>query len=83
MINDEQRVEYAFNVSMLMSDVRLKTGKQSLRDIEAVTGVSAATLSRLDRGSMPDMETFTRLCARCQLEPGNYFDKQTWVLKKS
>lgn len=34
----------------------------SLRDAENQSGISAATLSRIERGAIPDLETFRKLC---------------------
>ena len=39
---------------------RLK--KESLRETGAQIGVSAATLSRIERGEKPDIDTFMRIC---------------------
>ena len=82
-VNENQRIEYVFNNELFMSDIRLKSGKQTLRELEAVVGVSAATLSRWDKGMTLDMETFLRVCGKLQMQPENYFDKQVWELKQS
>jgi transcriptional regulator with XRE-family HTH domain len=81
-MDSNERVEFTFNVKMFMSDIRMKSGAQTLREIEAQTGISASTLSRLDNGKWPDIETLMIVCGKLQMEPGNYFDKQVWVLKK-
>lgn len=77
-----QRIEYAFNCKLFMSDVRLKSGVQTLREIQDITGVSASTWSRIDRGAVPDIEVFMAVCGKLQMQPGNYFDQQIWELKK-
>lgn len=83
MVNEKQRIEYAFNLKMFMSDIRLKSGGKSLREIETAIGLSAAMLSRWDNGiNFPSLEAFMSICAKLQLEPKNYFDKQVWELKK-
>lgn len=81
-INKKQRVEYVFNTAMFMSDVRLKTKTESLREIEAATGISASTFSRIQNGHVPAMDVFLAICSKCQLQPQNYFDKQVWELKE-
>lgn len=81
-IKDNQRIEYVFNVELFMSDIRLKSGATALRDIEKEVGISASTLSRWDRGNLPDLESFLVVCGKLQLQPQNYFDKQVWELKK-
>lgn len=35
---------------------------QSLREAAREIGVAAATLSRIERGSLPDIETFRKIC---------------------
>lgn len=81
-IKDSQRIEYVFNTQLFMSDIRLKSGEQTLRNIEPHVGVSASTLSRWDKGMIPDLETFLIVCGKLQMQPENYFDKQVWELKK-
>lgn len=80
-VDNSKRIEMEFNTSMFMSDMRLKSGLTSLRDVAAVVGVSAATLSRIDRGQVPDMTTFMQVCAVLQMQPGNYFDVVVWERK--
>ena len=40
-----------------------KSRDLSLRDVEGETGISAATLSRVERGSTPDIEVVRKLAA--------------------
>jgi transcriptional regulator with XRE-family HTH domain len=76
----DEMVTVDFQAARLMADLRRLTEKQSLRDIAAALGgvVSAATLSRLDNGNPPDMQTFLNLCAECDLNPGDYFKRVVW-----
>lgn len=69
-----------FKTGQLMTDIRRILPDVSLRDIAAETGgrVSAATLSRLDKGNVPDMHTFMALCAEFDLTPSNYFQVVKW-----
>jgi len=68
-----------FNTVKLMQDIRAAADGESLRDLEAVSGVSASTLSRLDNGAMPDMNIFMRLCEAFKLQPGDYFVWVDWT----
>lgn len=77
----DERVTYEFKLADLMAAVRAATKKKSLRDVEDMVGISASTLSRMDNGKVPDMETFMKLCAACNLEPGDYFERVVWVRK--
>lgn len=47
-----------FDAHLFAAAVRARRGDLGLRDAAAATGVSAATLSRLENGETPDMETF-------------------------
>jgi transcriptional regulator with XRE-family HTH domain len=52
----------SIDVRDLGKEIRRKRGTRSLKDIEGETGVSASTLSRIERGShQPDLATVTRL----------------------
>lgn len=44
----------------------------SLRQAAAQSGVSASTLSRVQRGYPPDIETFFRLCDWMGIAPGEF-----------
>ena len=70
-----------FDTVRLIADIRASkaTEKPSLRDMEAVSGISASTFSRIDNGNKPDMDTFIQLCETFSLEPGNYFLWIEWT----
>ncbi|MHC5830410.1 MAG: helix-turn-helix domain-containing protein, partial [Nostoc sp.] len=54
--------------------VRNKRGTRGLREASAEIGnVSPSTLSRVENGNMPDMETFIALCNWLQVQPGDLF----------
>lgn len=80
-MSEIMRTEYSFMSALFMADVRKKANGVSLRPIAFKVGVSASTLSRIDNGEMPDMETFMQICARLELSPGNYFARQVWKLE--
>lgn len=46
----------------LSSMVKSKRGNKGLRDVSKEIGVSAPTLSRVEQGKMPDVDTFIKLC---------------------
>mgnify|MGYP005605451461 FL=1 len=51
------------NSQLLASMIKTKRGKTGLRDTANEIGsISAATLSRVEQGNLPDVETFIRLC---------------------
>ena len=63
-----------------MSVLRLGTllhdrrGKRGIREIATEIGVSAATLSRVERGLLPDILTFSKLCSWLQIDPSSVLD---------
>ncbi len=50
-----------FDTDLFAGALRTKRGDLGLREVASATGVSAATLSRLEHGEIPDMDTFLAL----------------------
>ena len=51
------------DVPKLAALLRAKRAHRGLREVaDEIGGVSASTLSRLEQGNLPDLETFMRLC---------------------
>lgn len=46
-----------------------KRGKRGLREVASEIGISPATLSRIERGKLPDLETFSKICQWLPLDP--------------
>lgn len=73
-----------FDTVRLIADIRAFISafevaqSPALRDMEAVSGISASTFSRLDNGNKPDMDTFMRMCESFSLEPAHYFIWIDW-----
>ncbi|WP_375505659.1 helix-turn-helix domain-containing protein [uncultured Nostoc sp.] len=62
------------DIERLAALVRNKRGTRGLREASAEIGnVSPSTLSRVENGSMPDMETFITLCNWLKVWPGDLF----------
>lgn len=57
-------MKHSFNTERFVSCLRSKRGNRTLRDIalEMDGTVSISTLSRIERGSVPDMATLFALC---------------------
>ena len=49
--------------------VRIKIGNRGLRETAGITGVSASTISRVEKGQTPDLETFLALCDWLEIPP--------------
>lgn len=45
-------------------------GERGIRAVAAEIGISHATLSRIERGLMPDLETFSKVCRWLGVDPG-------------
>ena len=51
------------NSDLLAGMIKEKRGKKGLREVSTeIGGVSAATLSRIEQGKIPDVDTFIKLC---------------------
>lgn len=61
-----------FNIRELAEKVRSKRAGQGIRAAAAEVGISSATLSRVENGGIPDVETFGRICNWLGDDPGQY-----------
>jgi len=50
-----------------------KRGAKGVREIAREIGISPATLSRVERGHLPDLETFKKICKWLGVDPGDVF----------
>lgn len=50
------------DLDKLAAAIRTKRGKTGLRAAAAEIGSSAPTLSRVEQGRLPDLDTFIRIC---------------------
>ncbi|MDJ1485948.1 helix-turn-helix transcriptional regulator [Cytophagaceae bacterium YF14B1] len=59
----ESASSHEINTDMLSAMIKEKRGERSLRQIATEIGdVSIATLSRVEQGKIPDLDTFVKLC---------------------
>lgn len=64
--------------------VKTKRASKGLREVAAEIGnVSPSTLSRVENGRIPDMETFLLLCNWLGVEPTEFFSSNTPTEEKS
>lgn len=62
------------DIEQLAAMVRAKRGKRGLRQTaREIDGLSASTLSRVERGKLPDMDTFLSLCDWLEVKPNRFF----------
>lgn len=64
-------------ISQLAALVKAKRGKKGLRDTAKEIGdISPSTLSRIEQGKMPDLDTFLKLCEWLGISPSGFFESQ-------
>lgn len=64
----------SLDINLFSQSVRDRRGERGLREIAAEIGTSASTLSRIEKGKLPDVNTFLMLCEWLEL-PSDYFSK--------
>lgn len=58
------------SIENLASQLQGKRGSTGVRKTAKDIGISPATLSRVENGNMPDLETFSKICKWLQIDPG-------------
>jgi len=62
------------DIRRLAAMLKAKRGKRGLRETAAEIGeVSASTLSRVEMGKIPDLDTFVRICGWLAVQPDQFF----------
>jgi transcriptional regulator with XRE-family HTH domain len=73
LISKGDRPMAELNTERLAAMVRAKRGKRGLREVAKEIGnVSASTLSRVEQGKVPDLETFFELCKWLNVGPEEF-----------
>jgi len=49
--------------------LRKQRGNRGIREVATEIGLSSATLSRVERGNLPDLETFAKACRWLRVDP--------------
>jgi transcriptional regulator with XRE-family HTH domain len=55
-------MQSTLNTELLSSAIKSKRGKNGLRNAAEEINISSATLSRVELGNLPDVETFIKIC---------------------
>ena len=50
--------------------LRERRGVRGIREVATEIGISYATLSRVENGKLPDLQTFSKICKWLELDPG-------------
>lgn len=53
--------------------LREKRGQRGIREVAKEIGISPATLSRIENGHVPDLETFGKICSWLEIDPSIVF----------
>ncbi len=59
-------------IEELGSLIAIKRGSRGVRAAAADVGISSATLSRVENGHMPDLETFAKICRWLEKDPREF-----------
>lgn len=70
------------NIEIFGRKVEQARGARGVREVAAEIGVSPATLSRVERGFMPDLETFGRICRWLTVDPAEILGVKDVVSKR-
>lgn len=71
-------MKYQLDIEQLATLTRSKRGSKGLRiAAQEIGSVSTSTLSRVENGKMPDMETFLALCSWLEVPPATLIKDNT------
>jgi len=59
------------NLDNLGLELKKKRGDRGIRAVAKEVGISFATLSRIELGKQPDLDTFTKVCNWLKINPGD------------
>lgn len=68
------------NTEKLSAMLKSKRGNKGLRAVAQEIGrISASTLSRIEQGNLPDIDTFIRICKWLELSPEEFTNDESSV----
>ena len=72
------------NTSLLATMIRKKRGSMGLRDAAKEIGsLSATTLSRVEQGKVPDVDSFLKICRWLEMAPEKFATEPVRTSKKA
>jgi transcriptional regulator with XRE-family HTH domain len=73
----------SLNTNLLSEMIKSKRGKRGLREIsQEIGGISVSTLSRVENGNLPDIETYIRICKWLDVSTDYFAGEDVDVSKK-
>jgi len=63
--------------------VREKRGAKGIREAAQEIGISSATLSRVENGKLPDLDTFSKVCRWLKIDPSEILGCEAPAVKGS
>jgi transcriptional regulator with XRE-family HTH domain len=59
-----------------------KRGERGVREFARELNISPTTLSRIERGKLPDLETFGKLCSALKIDPAEILEVEEFEKSK-
>lgn len=69
-------MQTTLNTELLGGMIKNKRGTKGLRTVATEIGASAATLSRIEQGKIPDVETFIKVCGWLEMPTDTFIISQ-------
>lgn len=74
---------FYLDIQIFSDLIRAKRGDRSLREVANASGVSISTLSRVERGAIPDVNTFLALCDWLDVPPHEFIKNTEFQGRKA
>jgi|SRR5882672_2198486 len=62
-----------FSIQEFADQLSKARAGRGVREVAREIGISHATLSRVENGNQPDLETFQKICAWLKVDPSEFF----------
>lgn len=70
LLMKQPKIQAFSQLEQLGQKLLIHRSGRGIREVAKEIGVSPATLSRVERGYMPDIETFRKICNWLEVDPG-------------
>jgi transcriptional regulator with XRE-family HTH domain len=72
----------SINTGTLSEMIRSKRGNRGLREVAKEIGVSVSTLSRVENGNLPDIDSYMKICSWLEVSIDFFSDSEQPSSKK-